>query len=64
MALMTPDEILNGIYDRAAATLNATAITNQAIRDRVDYVCRCMSNRACFWRESSAVRIMDCYAPR
>lgn len=43
---MTPDEILNGIYDRAAATLNVTVITDQAIRERVDYVCRCMSNRA------------------
>ena len=43
---MTPDEILNSIYDRAAATLNATVITDQVIRDRVDYVCRCMSNRA------------------
>ncbi len=43
---MTPNEILKGIFDRAAATLNATVITNQTIRERVDYVCRCMSNRA------------------
>lgn len=43
---MTPDEILNGIYARATATLNTTVITDTAIRERVDYVCRCMSNRA------------------
>jgi hypothetical protein len=43
---MTPDEILHGIYERAVATLNTTVINNPAIRERVDYVCRCMSNRA------------------
>lgn len=43
---MTADEILHGIYERAAATLKATVITDQIIRERVDYVCRCMSNRA------------------
>lgn len=43
---MTPDEILHGIYERAAATLNATVITDQIIRERVDYVCHCVSNRA------------------
>ncbi len=32
---MTPDEILKGIYDRAAATLNVTVITDQATRERV-----------------------------
>lgn len=43
---MTPDEILHGIHERAVATLNATVISNQTIRERVDYVCRCTSNRA------------------
>jgi len=43
---MTPDEILHGTHERAVATLNTTVIKNQAIRERVDYVCRCMSNRA------------------
>lgn len=43
---MTPDEILHGIHERAIATLNTTVISNQTIRERVDYVCRCMSNRA------------------
>lgn len=43
---MTPDEILHGIHERAVATLNTTVIKNQTIRERVDYVCRCMSNRA------------------
>ena len=43
---MTPEEILQGIQQRAAATLNATVVTDPVIRERVDYVCRCMSNRA------------------
>lgn len=43
---MTPDEILHSIYERAVTTLNTTVITDQIIRKRVDYVCRCMSNRA------------------
>jgi hypothetical protein len=43
---MTPDEILQGIHERSAATLNTSVITDQAIMERVDYVCRCMSNRA------------------
>lgn len=43
---MTPDEILQGIHERAAATINTTVITSQPIRERVDYVCRCTSNRA------------------
>ena len=43
---MTPDQILQGIQQRAAATLNSSVITDSEIRERVDYVCRCMSNRA------------------
>ena len=43
---MNPDEILEGIYSKAAATLKASVIKDKTIRDRVDYVCRCISNRA------------------
>ena len=43
---MTPEKILRGIHERAGATLNTTAITDPIIRERVDYVCRCMNNRA------------------
>lgn len=43
---MTPEEILQGIQQRAAATLNTSVVTDPVIRERVDYVCRCMSNRA------------------
>jgi hypothetical protein len=43
---MTPDEILRDTYERAVATLNTTVIADPAIRERVDYVCRCTSNRA------------------
>ena len=34
---MTPDEILQGIHEKAAATLNASVITDPAIMERVDY---------------------------
>ena len=43
---MTAEEILQGIQQRAAATLNASVVTDPVIRERVDYICRCMSNRA------------------
>lgn len=43
---VTPEEILQGIQQRAAVTLNASVVTDPVIRERVDYVCRCMSNRA------------------
>ncbi|MDP3064304.1 MAG: restriction endonuclease, SacI family [Chloroflexota bacterium] len=42
----TPEQILQGIHDRAAATMNTTVITDPGMRERVDYVGRCMSNRA------------------
>jgi len=42
---MTPDERLQGIHEMAA-TLNTCIITNPVIMERVDYVCRCTSNRA------------------
>jgi hypothetical protein len=43
---MTPEKILQSIQQRAAAMLNESVVTDPVIRDRVDYVCRCMSNRA------------------
>lgn len=46
MTQRTPDQILENIYERAAATLEHTVIEDDDIRERVDYVCRCLSNRA------------------
>jgi hypothetical protein len=43
---MTPDEILNSIYIKAYSKLGSTFVTSLIIQERVDYVCRCMSNRA------------------
>ncbi|WP_298372643.1 hypothetical protein [Azospirillum sp.] len=43
---MTPEEILEKIQCLATENLNASVITESKIRERVDYVCRCMSNRA------------------
>ena len=42
----TPDQILAVIYDKAMASLQKTVIADAAIRERIDYVCRCTSNRA------------------
>jgi SacI restriction endonuclease len=42
----TPEQILQDIYERAVATLNQTVIPAAEIQERVDYVCRCTSNRA------------------
>ena len=43
---MTPEEILQDVQQRAADTLNTSVVTDPVIRERVDYVCRCMKNRA------------------
>ena len=43
---MTPDKIMQSIHEQAAVTLHTSVITDSAIRERVDYVCRCASNRA------------------
>jgi hypothetical protein len=45
-ATKPPEQILQEIYDRAIATINKTVITDTAIRERIDFVCRCTSNRA------------------
>ena len=42
---MTPHDILHGIFQKASAA-SASTIADAAIRERVEYVCRCMSNRA------------------
>ena len=43
---MTPEQILQSIYQQAVATIHISVISNQTISERVDYVCRCTSNRA------------------
>jgi len=43
---MTPDEILDGIYQRAALSIETPLIPDPVIREKVDYICACMSNRA------------------
>lgn len=42
----TPEYILLKIYKQASANPKKSVITDAAIRERVDFVCRCMSNRA------------------
>lgn len=43
---MTPENILLMIYECAEKSLNDSVISNPIIYERVDYVCRCMNNRA------------------
>lgn len=42
-----PDEILSKILKRASADITKSAISDDDIRSRVEYVCRQISNRAC-----------------
>jgi hypothetical protein len=43
---MTAEHILQHVYERAIASLQQSVIQDTAVRDRVEYVCRCLSNRA------------------
>ncbi|MBI5970940.1 MAG: restriction endonuclease, SacI family [Deltaproteobacteria bacterium] len=42
----TPEQILHKIYTKASATIHKTVVSDKVIRERVEYVCRCTSNRA------------------
>lgn len=44
--VMNPESILDRIQQQATAALKNSVVSDPIIRDRVDYVCRCMSNRA------------------
>ena len=41
-----PEQILQMIYDRAIESLQESVIDDKNIKERVEYVCRCTSNRA------------------
>ena len=43
---MAAEQILQHVYERAVNSLHQSFITDAAIRARIDYVCRCLSNRA------------------
>ena len=43
---MTVEQILKNIQQLASANLNISVIDDLTIRERVDYICRCMKNRA------------------
>lgn len=44
--MLTPQEILDQLLAKAAEIGNASAIKDDAVRGRIEYVCRCLSNRA------------------
>lgn len=39
-------QILQRIYERAIESLDTSVIKNKAIQERIDFVCRCLNNRA------------------
>ncbi|MDR2463496.1 MAG: restriction endonuclease, SacI family [Verrucomicrobiales bacterium] len=43
---MNPEQILAAIYQQAKLKLKKSAVADADLRERVEYVCRCMSNRA------------------
>jgi len=43
----TPDDMLSNVLKRASENMTQSFIGNTDIRERVEYVCRQMSNRAC-----------------
>jgi len=43
---MSADQILQRAYESAAGSLNTPIIESEEIRQRVDYICRCLNNRA------------------
>ncbi len=45
-SLLSPDKILQNIYDRASVDLGESVIADAAIRERIDYICCCMNNRS------------------
>jgi hypothetical protein len=42
---MSPEEILQEVYRKAAANLESSAVADEVIREKVEYVCRCIGNR-------------------
>lgn len=42
----TPPEILDRLLNRAIELGNKSAVSNKAILERIDFVCRCLGNRA------------------
>ena len=43
---MTPKEILETIAKKAEANLGSSVITDSAIKEKIEFVCKCLSNRA------------------
>ena len=39
---MTPEQILQEVYENAAATVEQSVVGDEGIRERIDYVCRCI----------------------
>ena len=44
---MEPDEILRSALTQATASLRHSLVSDETIRERIDFICRCTSNRSC-----------------
>jgi hypothetical protein len=43
---MTPQEILQHIYEKASETLSTSGIENVQTQEKIEFVCKCLGNRA------------------
>jgi hypothetical protein len=43
----TPDKCLDDLFQKALKLGNQSCVPNPEINRRIEYVCRCLSNRAC-----------------
>lgn len=43
---MNPNDILKSVYEQAAGTLASSVIENEQIREKIEFVCKCLSNRS------------------
>jgi DNA adenine methylase len=46
MSNITPSDILEGLYQKAVRSLPQNAVKSAAIKDKVDFICRCNANKA------------------
>lgn len=46
MSNITPTDILEGIYQNALGSLSKSAVKSAAIKEKVEFICRCNVNKA------------------
>jgi hypothetical protein len=46
MSNITPNDILEGLYQKAAGSLEKCVVKSTSIKEKVDFICRCNANKA------------------